>query len=408
LPLYHAPGIYVEEVSTGARPIQPVGTSTAAFVGETPDPEAHVNEAVAVENWTSFRREFVKDNSQSTPLSNAVYGFFLNGGRRCYIVNPGKGQSILGGGKKRKGLDVLSAIDEVAIVAAPGATDAASYEALLAHCEGMEDRVAILDGPEEIKNTDLLTKVATPPKTGGAAAAGGAAAEPEPTGYKPRLSARGFGAYYWPWIEVVDALAEKPARVLVPPSGHIAGIWARTDSTRGVHKAPANESVRGALNVAYPVTRDEQAELNKVGVNCIRFFQREGILVWGARTLADGASEWRYVNVRRLFNLIEESIALSTRWVVFEPNDRTLWKSIERDVRAFLTILWRDGALMGRTPEEAFFVQCDEETNTPEMIDSGTVVTRIGVAPVKPAEFVVFRIGQQASGTRIEEGGANG
>jgi len=407
LPLYHAPGIYVEEVSTGARPIQPVGTSTAAFVGETPDPEAHVNEAVAVENWTSFRREFVKESSQSTPLSNAVYGFFLNGGRRCYIVNPGKGQSIVGGGKKRKGVDVLSSIDEVAIVAAPGATDVASYEALLAHCEGMEDRVAILDGPREVKSVEQLTRIATP-KPAAAAAAGAGAEGAEAGGARPRMSQRGFGALYWPWIEVVDALAEKQTNVLVPPSGHIAGIWARTDSTRGVHKAPANETVRGALGVSYPVTRDEQAELNKMGVNCIRFFQREGILVWGARTLADGSSEWRYVNVRRLFNLIEESIALSTRWVVFEPNDRTLWKSIERDVRAFLTILWRDGALMGRTPEEAFFVQCDEETNTPEMIDSGTVVTRIGVAPVKPAEFVVFRIGQQASGTRIEEGGANG
>jgi hypothetical protein len=258
-----------------------------------------------------------------------------------------------------------------------------------------------------VKSVEQLTRIATP-KPAAAAAAGAGAAGAEAGGARPRMSQRGFGALYWPWIEVVDALAEKQTNVLVPPSGHIAGIWARTDSTRGVHKAPANETVRGALGVSYPVTRDEQAELNKMGVNCIRFFQREGILVWGARTLADGSSEWRYVNVRRLFNLIEESIALSTRWVVFEPNDRTLWKSIERDVRAFLTILWRDGALMGRTPEEAFFVQCDEETNTPEMIDSGTVVTRIGVAPVKPAEFVVFRIGQQASGTRIEEGGANG
>jgi phage tail sheath protein FI len=138
-------------------------------------------------------------------------------------------------------------------------------------------------------------------------------------------------------------------------------------------------------------------------------FAREGILVWGARTLADSSSEWRYVNVRRLFNLVEESIALSTRWVVFEPNDETLWKSIERDVRAFLILLWRDGALMGRTPEEAFFVQCNEETNTPESIDAGIVITRIGLAPVKPAEFVVFRIGQHAGGTQIEaEGGANG
>jgi phage tail sheath protein FI len=174
---------------------------------------------------------------------------------------------------------------------------------------------------------------------------------------------------------------------------------------RGVHKAPANEPIRGALGVTYLMTDAEQGELNEQGVNCIRFFTREGIRVWGARTVADGSSEWRYLNVRRLFNMIEESIKLSTRWIVFEPNDRTLWKSIRRDINAFLTRLWRDGALMGRTPEEAFFVQCDEETNPPESIDAGIVVTVIGIAPVKPAEFIVFRISQSAAGTEVETEG---
>jgi phage tail sheath protein FI len=162
-----------------------------------------------------------------------------------------------------------------------------------------------------------------------------------------------------------------------------------------------------ALNVSQRITRAEQEVLNPAGINCIRFFPREGILVWGARTIAPEASEWRYLNVRRLFNMIEESIALSTRWVVFEPNDYPLWKSITRDVRAFLTLLWRDGALMGQTPEEAFFVQCDEETNPQDIIDAGMVVTRIGIAPVKPAEFVVFRIGQHERGAETTiEGGA--
>ena len=149
----------------------------------------------------------------------------------------------------------------------------------------------------------------------------------------------------------------------------------------------------------YNLTREEQGQLNQVGVNCIRLFGREGIRVWGARTLADGSGEWRYLNVRRLFNMVEESIADSTRWIVFEPNDRTLWKSIRRDITAFLTRLWRDGALMGRTPEEAFFVKCDEETNPPDVVDAGMVVTLIGIAPVKPAEFIVFRISQYAGGT---------
>ena len=197
--------------------------------------------------------------------------------------------------------------------------------------------------------------------------------------------------------------------VNIAPSGHLAGIWARTDALRGVHKAPANEPVRGALDLTYLLTRDEQGILNQSGVNCIRLFTREGIRVWGARTIADGSSEWRYLNVRRLFNMIEESIGTSTRWIVFEPNDRTLWKSIRRDISAFLTRLWRDGALMGRTPQEAFFVKCDEETNPPDSIDAGMVITLIGIAPVKPAEFIVFRISQYAGGSNTETvGGSNG
>jgi phage tail sheath protein FI len=160
----------------------------------------------------------------------------------------------------------------------------------------------------------------------------------------------------------------------------MAGICARSDAQRGVHKAPANEVVRGALNVSYRVTRQEQAELNPQGVNCIRFFPREGIRVWGARTLAPAASEWRYINVRRLFNMIKESFAESTRWVVFQPNDADLWMGIKRDVSAFLTQIWRQGALFGATPEEAFFVQCDEELNPPEVRDAGKVITRIGQA----------------------------
>jgi phage tail sheath protein FI len=161
------------------------------------------------------------------------------------------------------------------------------------------------------------------------------------------------------------------------------------------------------LDLTYKVTREEQGELNKQGVNCIRLFATQGIRVWGARTLADSASEWRYLNVRRLFNQIEESIAEGTRWVVFEPNDISLWKSIRRDVSAFLMGLWREGALMGATPEEAFFVKCDAETNPPDEVDRGNVITVVGIAPVKPAEFVIFRIGQGAGGTDIEvQGGA--
>jgi phage tail sheath protein FI len=168
-----------------------------------------------------------------------------------------------------------------------------------------------------------------------------------------------------------------------------------------VFKAPANEQVRGAVGVTYRITHQEQEVLNPAGVNCIRFFHNEGIRVWGARTLAADA-QWKYVPVRRLFNMIEESIALHTRWVVFEPNDQTLWNLIKRECTAFLTRLWRAGALTGRTPAEAFFVKCDAETNPPDEIDAGRVVILIGVAPVKPAEFVIFRIGQGVEGAQAQ------
>jgi phage tail sheath protein FI len=430
MPTYLTPGIYVEEVAGGAHPIQAVGTSTPAFVGVAPDPTGFLNLAVPINNWSQFLRLFVPEGRASTPLSHAVYGFFNNGGSRCYVVNIGENAPITGGGRGRTGLAVLEEIDEVAIVAAPGFTDPASYDALLTHCENLRDRVAILDCAPDVPDTNLLTKVATtpapaparsgPPAPPAGEEAGGGGqrprpssaqppaqggGEPAPVGLRPRPSDGGYGAFYFPWITIRDPLA--PDRIVsVPPSGHLAGIWARTDALRGVHKAPANEIVRGALNLTYRLTKDEQGELNQNGVNCIRFFPGEGIRVWGARTLAGVGSEWTYLNVRRLFNMIEESIALSTKWIVFEPNDRTLWKSIRRDVTAFLTRLWRDGALMGRTPEEAFFVKCDEETNPEENIDVGMVVVMIGIAPVKPAEFIVFRISQSASGAQAQgEGG---
>jgi hypothetical protein len=419
MPTYMTPGIYIEEVSGGAHQIQPVGTSTAGFVGAAPDPTAHLNEAVAINNWSQFVREFVPENGQSTPLSHGVFGFFLNGGTRCYVVNTGPDKPITGTGRNREGLDLFEEIDEIAIVAAPGFTDAASYDSLLAHCEKLKDRVAILEAPAQVENIDLLTRVvtatlSTKPKPsespGGPPAApaegarsGGTPAVP---GLRPRQSDNGFGAFYFPNIIVRDPLSNE--MVAAPVSGHIAGIWARSDATRGVHKAPANEAVRGALNLTYRLTSEEQGELNQNGVNCIRLFAREGIRIWGARTLAAASSEWRYLNVRRLFNMIEESIAVNTRWIVFEPNDRTLWKSIRRDVSAFLTRIWRDGGLMGATPEEAFFVLCDEETNPPEVIDAGLVITIIGIAPVKPAEFIIFRISQSSSGAEIEaQGGTN-
>lgn len=405
---YMTPGIYIEEVSTGARPIAARGTGIAAFCGVAPAGDAHLDQPFAVNNWSQFVREFVRDDSASTDLARAVFGFFNNGGGRCYIVNVGPGNGIAGDARRRTGIRCLEQIDEIAIVAAPGMADVASHEALLSHCEAMGDRFAILDCPEQVENIDLLKQVASAgPAPGKEGDADEGEAPPRrkaaPSGgLRPRNSDRGFGAFYFPWIQVRDPLSTG-AIVPTPPSGHLAGLYAQTDAARGVHKAPANVGVRGALGLTYRVTREEQGELNRMGVNCIRFFPDAGIRVWGARTLAAEASEWRYINVRRLFSMIEASIGGGTRWTVFEPNDERTWKSVERDIRAFLTLLWRDGALKGTTPEQAFFVKCDAETNPPEVIDAGRLITEIGIAPVKPAEFIIFRIGQWAGGAEADE-----
>jgi phage tail sheath protein FI len=214
-----------------------------------------------------------------------------------------------------------------------------------------------------------------------------------------------MAALYYPWIEVIDPLTRRP--IAIPPSGHIAGVWARTDERRGVHKAPANEVILGATGLAFQVTHQEQGSLNKNGINCIRAFPGRGIRIWGARTLSSDP-EWRYINVRRLFNFISESIQTGTQWSVFEPNDQFLWNALSISVSSFLKNVWRSGALFGATPDEAYYVKCDAETNPPEVIDAGQVVCEVGIAPVKPAEFVIFRLSQYTGGGGAEEGGGEG
>jgi phage tail sheath protein FI len=207
-----------------------------------------------------------------------------------------------------------------------------------------------------------------------------------------------YAALYYPWLKVFDPVSGE--NEYVPPSGHIAGVWARNDATRGVHKAPANEVIRGAVDLETQLTRAEQELLNPIGVNCVRSFPGRGVRVWGARTLSSEA-EWRYLNVRRLFNYLEESILNGTQWVVFEPNDDALWARIRRTISAFLVNEWRKGALFGLTPDEAFYVRCDRDTNPAESIDAGQVICEVGVAPVKPAEFVIFRLAQFSGGTSL-------
>jgi phage tail sheath protein FI len=411
MPTYadRAPGVYFEEVP-GARSIEPVGTSTAAFVGQAPDAGAHLNEVIAINNRTQFASEFAsKPDSRPTLLSYGVDGFFQNGGTRCFIVNMPDGEAIAGTDRPRTGLKLLEEIDEISIVAAPGRTDPASHDALLTHCEQLGDRFCILDPPRDVKNTELLKTVELAAvstkgkdKDIGASGSGVDTVAKSAGGLRPRISPGGYGAFYFPWVYVLDALNPKGDLIPVPPSGHMAGVYAFVDGKVGVHKADANVPLRGALNLTYRVTSTEQATLNGNGINCIRSFANEGIVVWGARTLDDPSSEFRYVPVRRTTIFIEQSIVRGTRFAVFEPNNLQLWKTLKSAVTAFLMNVYRDGALMGATPEEAFFVKCDAETNPKPSIDLGQVVVVIGIALVKPAEFIVFKIGQQVAGAKIE------
>jgi phage tail sheath protein FI len=218
-----------------------------------------------------------------------------------------------------------------------------------------------------------------------------------------------YGAFYFPWIRVLDPVSGVP--IEIPPGGHIAGIYARSDIERGVHKAPANEVIRGlyldpqnpASGLQFQFSKGHQDILNPRGVNVLRNFPGRGNLVWGARTTTLDP-DWKYVNVRRLFIFVEESIEEATQWVVFEPNDEPLWARVRRTVSDFLTRLWMDGMLQGRTKEEAYFVRCDRTTMTQADIDNGRLIILIGIAPVKPAEFVIFRIGQWTGGSEVTEG----
>jgi phage tail sheath protein FI len=305
------------------------------------------------------------------------------------VAHPGPAQ-YLGDSADRTGFGGLEAVDEISMVAVPdlmaayqrGAIDLEAVKAvqlgLIAHCELMGDRVAIVDPPPSLNARQIRVW------------------RQETAGYDSK-----YAALYYPWIKTFDPASGQSR--LVPPSGHVAGIWARNDSERGVHKAPANEVVRGAVDLELQITRGEQDLLNPIGVNCIRAFPGRGIRIWGARTLSSDPA-WRYLNIRRYFNYLEESILIGTQWVVFEPNDHNLWARIRRNVSAFLVNEWRNGALFGQSPEQAYYVKCDDETNPPESVDLGRVICEIGIAPVKPAEFVIFRLAQFSSGSgELEE-----
>jgi len=505
MPEYLAPGVFMEEIERGPKPIEGVATSTTAFLGET---ERGPTKPTFISSYGEFLRQFGSVYGPGKYVPYAVKCFFDNGGRRAYIarivganavaatvtlsditvtargpgtaanrswvrVEPGStkdkdGNSIgfrlrvfywdrlppgtdpfdpiaepkrlpfpsiiedfddlemqedkpghwkkrvnngnsslveievpdgtalptavaqdrmdggtdgnpltaadftgdeLADADKRTGLAALN-LDpyrDIAIVTAPGQTEQDFVLPVIDHCERARFRFAVVDGPQN---------------------------QPQPTALDPRsdIDDSKYAAYYYPWIIVSDP--RSGARVEVPPSGAVCGIYALTDNTRGVWKAPANETVAGALDLKYEVTTGAQENLNPKGVNCIRRFPGRGIRVWGARTLSSDPL-WKYVNVRRLFIFLEASIYYATQWVVFEPNDPRLWARVKQTVTLFLRSQWREGALFGEKEEEAFHVAIGRDTMTEDDILNGRLIIEIGIAPVRPAEFVIFRVYQK-------------
>ncbi len=351
---YRQPSVYIEEVSVGPKPIQGVSTSTAAFLGETakgPDTPTLIT------SWLQFQRVFGGYFGEDKFLPYAVEGFFLNGGQRCFIRK-------VADNNYAAALSELEKNDEIALVYAPNAQAILGLsELILSHCEKLRNRFAIIDSLKSQAPANVS---------------------------KPRACS--FAALYYPWIQI--QLATTGKLCLVPPGGHLAGIYARTDLGLGVNKAPANQPVRGAVGLEFAVKEVEQGNLNLQGINCIRNFPGRGILVWGARTLSSNP-EFKYVNVQRLMIYLEQSISNGTQWAIFEPNNQATWTRAKVAVETFLYSCWQTGMLMGKKPQEAYFARCDRTTMTQSDIDNGKLIIQVGVAPVKPAEFMIFRVSQK-------------
>ncbi|MDZ8091254.1 MAG: phage tail sheath subtilisin-like domain-containing protein [Nostoc sp. DedQUE05] len=540
---YFAPGVYIEEIDRGSRPIEGVSTAVAGFVGFTEDVRggAELYKPMLVTTWTQYLNYFARLNSDGFTDFNAylpfsVYGYFMNGGGRCWVTSIGtqlpnaprpatpepatlrinsrgnrpalrftlRAEQASGGlvnlviidgsprplpegteGEAppntgeyftiqiRRGDELLEEYENLTMNREPAA-QAATYavtalrnsmyitveditqsgqplarrpvngqyelappivaatpDRFSQNLEGVRDdrtgvrgifevdEITMLACPdvmrayqEQILNLDQVHGIIELMISMCEGSASGDIPNPPnrmvvldapPDAVKPqqvvewlnRFNRRSmFAALYYPWIKVPNP-RDRGNPILVPPCGHVMGVWARTDETRGVYKAPANEVPRGVIGLGYDTNFREQELLNPLGINCIRSFPNRGIRIWGARTLVEpDKTEWRYISVRRLISYIEKSLELGTQWVVFEPNDQDLWARVTRTVSNFLERIWREGALFGASPAQAFYVKCDEELNPPETRILGRLYIEVGVCPVRPAEFVVFRISQ--------------
>jgi phage tail sheath protein FI len=394
---YKTPGVYTREIFL--PPEAPFQTGVPAFVGfadAATAKDARPLQPIALSRKEEFAAKF--KTPQEGYLAEAVKGFFNNGGTRCYVV-PTDVTAADREAALIASVETLSPVTDFDLLAIPDAMllysgtqqTQAGIDAVLriqrrvmTHCAAHNDRLAILDAlPGRTTETVLTQRTSLM------------------AGHADPVNA----AFYYPWIQVYDAdLQAREPRTeglrYVPPSGHVAGVIARTDARVGVFKAPANEEVLGAIDLETDINNQKQDQLNPQGVNCLRAFAGRGIRVWGARTL-NQESLWRYVNVRRQFLTVIRWVTLYTAWANFEPNAARLWVRIEREVSAYLETLWQGGALKGDTREDAFYVKCDEETNPTEAREAGEVVAEIGLALVAPAEFVVVRIFHRAGTTII-------
>lgn len=514
MPNYLSPGVYVEEVSSGSKPIAGVGTSVGAFIGLAE--RGTIGKAILCTNWSQYTNEF-GGFIPNAYLSYAVYNFFAEGGTTCYVVRAASKDAVKAStivkdtsaepvdlieisarsegewgnrlsyeisqstsgqnngfklvikyaeafddeyrGEEIEGeiveifdnlllpnmedkindsssfvkvrvlrdMKVLTEMKRVPVfnekipvkllngVDGMTTVDYLDQEDQIIgiHAFDVVDEINIMAAPDVInlntedynvgrgvtleminycgKRGDCIFVVDTPPSL----SIQQVKAYKEASGdYQGNPFNSSYAALYYPWIFINDPLTGK--RKLVPPSGSVVGTYAYVDSTRGVHKAPAGITdgyLDTVVGVEKIVTKGDQGQLNPTGINVIRSLP-EGICIWGARTLS-ADTEWQYINIRRLMMYIEESVDKGSQWVVFEPNDASLWGKVKRNLSAFLTRVWRDGALYGATPEEAFFVKVDEENNPPATRDVGQLIIEVGVAPVKPAEFVIIKVSQK-------------
>jgi uncharacterized protein len=346
------PGVFIQNIRIGPQSIEGVSTSTAGFVGET---QMGPSAPILITSWQQFQDVFGGYFGADKFLPFAIEGFFGNGGVRGYVCRVADGDFV-------SALAKLEAVEEVSIVYSPNAQAVPGLaDALIGHCERLK-RFVIFDC---LKGQDPSSVT------------------------KPHDSS--FAALYYPWIYVKQNGAGP--NFLVPPGGHIAGVYVRSDVDGGVWKAPANQQVKGAVNIEYSLTRSQQDSLTPREVNCVCNFEGRGILVWGARTLSSDP-EFKYVSVRRLLIYLEQSIKKGTEWVAFEPSNEATWAKVKMQTESFLTQAWKNGMLMGAKQAEAFFVKCDRTTMTQTDIDSGRLNVLIGVATTKPAEFIIIRINQ--------------